>query len=160
MRRCFVRDIQRPAELLLASYWNEHRVDVRSDGVFVVKGFRSITTVKGYAFFVWKPDLAKNWPTLFTAPAPQQSLLEELPQGSAPQAEEPKLQAAIIQPKDWLFGEFGRTPCSADGQAKYLHDIHERINKDKSVRRRQPISLKTVQNRYAEWKELSKRQPK
>jgi hypothetical protein len=72
----------------------------------------------------------------------------------------PKEETADIRPKDWLFREFDRVPCQVDGQAEYLHGVHERINKAKSVRRRRPISLKTVQNRYAEWKELPKRQPK
>jgi hypothetical protein len=73
--------------------------------------------------------------------------------------EKPKLQTASVQPKDWLFGEFDRVSCPVGEQAEYLRDIHERINKDKSVRGR-PVKLKTIQNRYAEWKELPKRRPK
>jgi len=65
-------------ELLPREYWIEHRLDVRSDGVFVVEGFRLITTVKGYAFFVWKPDLARRWPTIFGRPTPAQSLPSSL----------------------------------------------------------------------------------
>ena len=74
MRRCFARGIRQadrklvplgPDELLPASYWIEHRLDPRSDGLEVLEGSRSITSVKGYAFFVWKPALAKIWPTLF-----------------------------------------------------------------------------------------------
>ena len=71
----------------------------------------------------------------------------------------PKEETADIRPKDWLFREFDRVSCPVDGQAKYLSDIYERINKDKSVRGR-PVKLKTIQNRYAEWKELPKRQPR
>src|SRR5262245_58184343 len=76
-----------------------------------------------------------------------------------PSEEKPGLRTVGIQAKNWLFKEFERVPCPVDGQATYLHDIHERINKDKSVQGR-PVKLKTIQNRYAEWKELPKKPPK
>jgi len=66
MRRCTVRDIQQ-SDCQLASYWVEHWLDPRPDGVAVMEGSGSIVTVKGYAFFVWKPDLEKIWPVAFTS---------------------------------------------------------------------------------------------
>jgi hypothetical protein len=79
-------------ELLSREYWNEHRLSPRSDGsAEIIEGSGSITTVKGYAFFVWKPDLAKIWPTIFgppsLSPPPQRSQLAEL-QPPKPQTEE------------------------------------------------------------------------
>jgi len=96
MRRCFARGIRRPDELLPASYWVEHWLDPRSDGVFVMEGFRSIATVKGYAFFVWKPDLAKIWPTIFPpTPAPPPPTKQE---SSPPSSSLPSSLAQELRP--------------------------------------------------------------
>src|SRR5262249_47510653 len=95
MRRCFgygirnkvqngkVIDSERvplgPDELLLPSHWIEHRLSVRTDGSpEVIEGFRLIESVKGYAYFVWKPALAKAWPDVF-ASTPSRSAPIESP---------------------------------------------------------------------------------
>src|SRR5262245_25666147 len=53
-------------ELLPAAYWTEHQVQswswdvVASPGSFVAS--RGNIPIMGYAYFVWKPALAKIWP--------------------------------------------------------------------------------------------------
>jgi hypothetical protein len=78
MRKCFLleRELIGPErELLPLAHWDERRLFVRSNGSLeVVEGsfrFRSlaIRSVKGYAYFVWKPRLAKVWPDLFAPTA-------------------------------------------------------------------------------------------
>jgi hypothetical protein len=108
MRRCFMRGVPQSAELLLASYWIEHWLDCRRDGVFVVEGFRSIATVKGYAFFVWKPDLAEIWPTVFrpSSSSPPASIPTTTPKQSP-------LEEPLLDPETWLNSlqaEFDRLP--------------------------------------------------
>jgi hypothetical protein len=138
MRRCFARGVRQPAELLPASYWIEHRLDVRSDGVFVVEGFRSIATVKGYAFFVWKPDLAKNWPAVFAPPSSSQK---------PPQAGGPGRRTKAT--KKTMPKIFETIPNAAD-PTKILEDIAEDTG----------LKLKTVRNRYYEWQKERRRPTK
>ena len=60
-------------ELLPAAYWTEHQVQswssdatvVASRGPFVASLGNMFTEITGYAYFVWKPALAKIWPAAF-----------------------------------------------------------------------------------------------
>jgi len=84
MRKCFVygrnhKLVGPERERLELAHWDERRLWVRSDGSLeVVEGaFRSrvrgpilIYSVKGYAYFVWKPALAKVWPDVFASTPP------------------------------------------------------------------------------------------
>ena len=55
-------------ELLPAAYWTEHEVQSGwSDGSFVTS--RGYIPIMGYAYFVWKPALAKIWPAAFALAA-------------------------------------------------------------------------------------------
>src|SRR5262245_2902269 len=57
-------------ELLPAAYWTEHQVHSWSWDVVPSRG--SFVPITGYAYFVWKPALAKIWPTAFAlAAAPE-----------------------------------------------------------------------------------------
>jgi len=116
MRRCFMYDRNRKlvgpeCELLELAHWDERRLWVRSDGSLeVVEGaFRSrvrpilIYSVKGYAYFVWKPALAKVWPDVFAStppsptltadPAAISTLLTPTPVAEEPQEERPETAA-------------------------------------------------------------------
>jgi hypothetical protein len=53
-------------ELLPAAYWTEHQVHGWSWDVVPSRGSIPIT---GYAYFVWKPALAKIWPAAFAVAA-------------------------------------------------------------------------------------------
>src|SRR6516165_8720937 len=75
MRRCFSGSRSPPVgavllepdgELLPAAYWTEHQVHSWSWDVFPNRGYIPIT---GYAYFVWKPALAKIWPAAFALAA-------------------------------------------------------------------------------------------
>jgi len=87
MRRCFsgwrqslpvgAVLLEPDGELLPAAYWTEHRVQSwSSDGSFVVRrgpfvpghGYM-FAEITGYAYFVWKPALAKIWPAAFALAA-------------------------------------------------------------------------------------------
>ena len=86
MRRCFSGSRSPPVgavllepdgELLPAAYWTEHQVQswssdatvVASRGPFVASLGNMFTEITGYAYFVWKPALAKIWPTAFALAA-------------------------------------------------------------------------------------------
>ena len=75
MRRCFSGSRSPPVgavllepdgELLPAAYWTEHQVHSWSWDVVPSRGYSPIT---GYAYFVWKPALAKIWPAAFVLAA-------------------------------------------------------------------------------------------
>jgi hypothetical protein len=75
MRRCFSGSRSPPVgavllepdgELLPAAYWTEHQVHSWSWEVVPSRGSFPIT---GYAYFVWKPALAKIWPAAFALAA-------------------------------------------------------------------------------------------
>ena len=63
-------------ELLPAAYWTEHHVQSwSSDATFVARRgafdpsrCNMFTEITGYAYFVWKPALAKIWPAAFATP--------------------------------------------------------------------------------------------
>jgi hypothetical protein len=95
MRQCFRYDRNRKLlgpehELLKPPHWDEHRFFVQSDGrLEVVEGaFRSTAVniifapVKGYAYLVWKPAVAKRWPGVFasTPPSPGDSATDHTQQ--------------------------------------------------------------------------------
>jgi hypothetical protein len=78
MRRCFMYGIRPQAdgghdrvlvgperELLPRAYWTEHEVQSWSDATFVTERSNNPASLKGYAYFVWKPALAKRWPAVF-----------------------------------------------------------------------------------------------
>jgi hypothetical protein len=80
MRRCFAYGIRQKAdgnhervllgperELLPREYWIKHEVQSWSDATFVTEHSRTPASIKGYAYFVWKPALARRWPTVFGA---------------------------------------------------------------------------------------------
>jgi hypothetical protein len=82
MRRCFTHGIRRKAdgshervligperELLPHEYWIEHEVQSWSDATFVTLRSNTPASIKGYAYFVWEPALAKRWPAAL-APTP------------------------------------------------------------------------------------------
>ena len=87
MRRCFLPKWRSPpvgavllepdGELLPAAYWTEHHVQSwSSDATFVARrgAFdpsrgNMFTEITGYAYFVWKPALAKIWPAAFALAA-------------------------------------------------------------------------------------------
>jgi len=60
-------------ELLPAAYWTEHEVRGWSDGSsvasFVASRGNMLAQIMGYAYFVWKPALAKIWPAAFALAA-------------------------------------------------------------------------------------------
>jgi len=57
-------------ELLPAAYWTEHEVQSGwSDGTFVASRGNMAAQIMGYAYFVWKPALAKIWPAAFALAA-------------------------------------------------------------------------------------------
>ena len=57
-------------ELLPAAYWTEHEVRGWSDdGSFVARRSNMVAQMMGYAYFVWKPALAKIWPAAFVLAA-------------------------------------------------------------------------------------------
>jgi hypothetical protein len=57
-------------ELLPAAYWTEHEVQGGwSDGSFVAIRGNMVAQIMGYAYFVWKPALAKIWPAAFALAA-------------------------------------------------------------------------------------------
>src|SRR6516225_6728086 len=71
MRRCFSGSRSPPVgavllepdgELLPAAYWTEHEVQSWSWDVVASRGY---IPIMGYAYFVWKPALAKIWPAAF-----------------------------------------------------------------------------------------------
>ena len=77
MRRCFSGSRSPPVgavllepdgELLPAAYWTEHQVHSWSWDVVPSRGNIPIT---GYAYFVWKPALAKIWPAAFALASPR-----------------------------------------------------------------------------------------
>ena len=53
-------------ELLPAAYWTEHEVQSWSWDVVASRGY---IPIMGYAYFVWKPALAKIWPAAFALAA-------------------------------------------------------------------------------------------
>jgi hypothetical protein len=86
MRRCFSGWRSPPVgavllepdgELLPAAYWTEHQVQswssdvtfVASRGPFVPSRCNMFAEITGYAYFVWKPALAKIWPAAFALAA-------------------------------------------------------------------------------------------
>jgi hypothetical protein len=86
MRRCFsgrpsppvgAELLEPDGELLPAAYWTEHQVHswswdvtfVPSRGSFVPSRGNMFAEITGYAYFVWKPALAKIWPAAFALAA-------------------------------------------------------------------------------------------
>ena len=81
MRRCFSGSRSPPVgavllepdgELLPAAYWTEHEVRGWSEGIFgsfVARRRNMVSQIMGYAYFVWKPALAKIWPAAFALAA-------------------------------------------------------------------------------------------
>ena len=81
MRRCFSGSRSPPVgavllepdgELLPAAYWTEHEVRGWSEGSlgsFVARRGNMVAQIMGYAYFVWKPALAKIWPAAFALAA-------------------------------------------------------------------------------------------
>jgi hypothetical protein len=82
MRRCFAYGIRPKAdgskeqvllgperELLPREYWIEHELQSWSDATFVTRRSNNPASIKGYAYFVWKPALAKRWPAVFPSVA-------------------------------------------------------------------------------------------
>jgi hypothetical protein len=82
MRRCFIYGIRGQAdgshdrvlvgperELLPREYWIEHEVQSWSDATFVTRRSNTPASIKHYAYFVWKPALAKRWPAVFPSVA-------------------------------------------------------------------------------------------
>jgi hypothetical protein len=79
MRRCFSGSRSPPVgavllepdgELLPAAYWTEHQVHSWSwDVTFVPSRGSMSAVITGYAYFVWKPALAKIWPAAFALAA-------------------------------------------------------------------------------------------
>ena len=77
MRRCFLPERRSPpvgavllepdGELLPAAYWTEHQVvqSALSDATIVAERSTMPLEIAGYAYFVWKPALAKIWPAAF-----------------------------------------------------------------------------------------------
>jgi hypothetical protein len=76
MRRCFARGrspdgelvpLGPDRELLPRSFWSDYELDSWSDALLVVPRRRGgqVVPLRGFAFYVWKPALAKIWPTLF-----------------------------------------------------------------------------------------------
>jgi hypothetical protein len=120
MRKCFLYDRNRKLiglerERLELAHWDERRLSVRADGSLeVVEGaFRSrvrgpilIYSVKGYAYFVWKPALAKVWPDVFAStpstpvPTPPSPTLTVDPAATTPTLAAEELQgerSAVVQ---------------------------------------------------------------
>jgi len=80
MRRCFLYDRNQTLpgpeyELLERSHWDEHKFFVRDGRLEVDEGTFIYRAVRGYAYFVWKPAVAKHWPGVFasTPPSPGDS---------------------------------------------------------------------------------------
>jgi hypothetical protein len=81
MRRCFLPRwwrsppvgaalLEPDGELLPAAYWTEHEVQSwSSDATFVATRGNMSAEITGYAYFVWKPALAKIWPAAFALAA-------------------------------------------------------------------------------------------
>jgi hypothetical protein len=81
MRRCFLPEWRSPpvgavllepdGELLPAAYWTEHEVvqSWLSDAAIVAERNTMSLEIAGYAYFVWKPALAKIWPAAFALAA-------------------------------------------------------------------------------------------
>lgn len=87
MRRCFLPEwrslpvgavlLEPDGESLPAAYWTEHLVQsgssdatfVTSRGSFVPGHGYMFAEITGYAYFVWKPALAKIWPAAFALAA-------------------------------------------------------------------------------------------
>ena len=109
MRRCFAYGIRQKAdgsndrvflgparELLPREYWTEHELQSWSNATFVTQRSNNPASIKGYAYYVWKPALAKLWPAAFAPPvdAPQRS--ERHKPGPKPKDDWPKLMAAKL----------------------------------------------------------------
>jgi hypothetical protein len=100
-------------ELLTRSFWAEHDLGAWSDRTFVRCSHRACWN-QFFIFYVWGPDLARVWPTVFP-PVPQPSVLA----ASNPQpkeeergqplrlSEEPQLEPPRLQPPT------GRTTAAA-----------------------------------------------
>jgi hypothetical protein len=88
-------------ERLEFSFWeHEGEVDSWSDRPTVVihhrgRGSGTITSIKGFVFYAWKPNLEEVWPTVFPPPPPVKSKARSPQRGTA--------AAWILElhPKDW-----------------------------------------------------------
>jgi hypothetical protein len=109
MRRCFTYGIRRKAdgshervlvgperELLPRGYWTEHELQSWSDATFVTRRSNNPASIKGYAYFVWKPALAKRWPAAFAPRVDAAQRSERHRPGPKPKDEWPKLMAAKL----------------------------------------------------------------
>ena len=109
MRRCFTYGIRGQAdgsqnrvlvgperELLPREYWTEHEVQSWSDATFVTGRNNNPASIKGYAYLVWKPALAKRWPAVFAPPVDAAQRSERHKPGPKPKDEWPKLMAAEL----------------------------------------------------------------
>jgi hypothetical protein len=111
MRRCFMYGIRREKtewpdrEPLHGQYWTKHRLSPRADGsAEVIEGVGSITSVKGFAHFAWKPALAKIWPDVFASTPSPPVLTSPSPAPTEPPAAERELLGHARRgpkPYDW-----------------------------------------------------------
>jgi len=118
MRRCFVHGRKRDGtrslfgpdpEWLAFSFWADHVLDSWSDRTFVRCSHRGRDCDNEYfIFYVWKPDLAKIWPTVFgsSSSLPPSSPPQEPPQQPQPKGPQPAEVAPTVpkpekpQPED------------------------------------------------------------
>jgi hypothetical protein len=109
MRRCFAYGIRPKAdgskeqvllgperELLPREYWIEHELQSWSDATFVTRRSNNPASIKGYAYYVWKPSLAKVWPAAFAPPVNAPEVSERHKPGPKPRDDWPKLMAAEL----------------------------------------------------------------
>jgi hypothetical protein len=109
MRRCSTYGIRRKTdgshervlvgperELLPRGYWTEHEVQSWLDATFVTQRSNNPASIKGYAYFVWKPALAKRWPAAFAPPVDAAQRSERHKPGPKRKDEWPKLMAAKL----------------------------------------------------------------
>jgi hypothetical protein len=69
MRRRIGRGVGPNRELVPSSFWAGHRLDSWTDALLVrARTHRGgvVQTLRGFVFYVWKPDLERIWPTAAT----------------------------------------------------------------------------------------------
>jgi len=69
MRRRLRPGSERARELVSHAFWALHRLDSWSDALLVVPRVQAgplVASVRGFVFYVWKPDFEKLWPTAVT----------------------------------------------------------------------------------------------
>jgi hypothetical protein len=121
MRQCFLYDCNRklpgPArERLKRSHWRAHRFLGQPDGrLEVIEGpFHSAVRpviygpVRGYAYFVWKPAVAKHWPGVFASTPLPPALTNPVDGKQAPGGKQaPQRRRGPVTTHDWcsIWGE-------------------------------------------------------